>query len=64
MRYLFLVTLIFFAPASFSEWSEAVPVGSLFPSIEAVDQYGKNWTNAELVEEHGLVFFFNRSTRW
>lgn len=64
MRYLFLVALIFFAPASFSGWAEAVPEGSAFPDIEAVDQYGKTWTNAELVGDHGLVFFFNRSTSW
>ncbi len=64
MRYLLLIALIFFAPASFAEWAEAVPVGSPFPNIEAVDQNGKNWTNADLVGEHGLVFFFNRSTSW
>ena len=64
MRHLLLIALIFVAPASSSEWAEAVPVGATFPAVEAADQYGKNWTNAELVGKHGLVFFFNRSTSW
>ncbi len=64
MRYFFVTALILFAPVSFAEWAGTVPVGSPFPAIEATDQYGKNWTNSELVGEHGLVFLFNRSTLW
>lgn len=64
MRHLFIVSLLLIAPYPFAEWAESVPVGADFPQIDAVDQHGKRWANADLMGEHGLVFFFNRSTSW
>jgi hypothetical protein len=64
MRYVLIIILCLFAPASVADWAETVPVGSPFPAIEAADQHGKIWSNSELLGGHGLVFFFNRSTSW
>lgn len=64
MRYFFVATLLLLAPVSFAEWAEAVTVGSPFPNIQAVDQYGNKWNSAALKGEQGLLLFFNRSTLW
>ncbi len=64
MRYLYTLTLVMISALSIAEWADPVPVGNAFPKIDAIDQHGKHWTNNELVGEHGLVFFFNRSTTW
>ena len=64
MPYLLIITLLISAPSSYAEWAESAPVGSAFPQIDALDQHGKQWTNAELLGGHGLVLFFNRSTSW
>ena len=64
MRYILITLLTLLMPASYADWAEKVPTGSEFPTIDAMDQHGKNWTSDSLSGENGFVFFFNRSATW
>ncbi len=51
-------------PVDDLQWASGIPAGSPFPAISAPDQEGQTWTNQGLIGEHGLVFFFVRSSDW
>lgn len=64
MRYLLITILALLGPISYADWAEKVPEGSLFPTIDAMDQHGHHWDNNNLSGKNGYVFFFNRSATW
>jgi hypothetical protein len=64
MRYILITLLVLLVPAAYADWAEAVPTGSEFPAIDAMDQHGNHWTNDSLSGENGFVFFFVRSATW
>lgn len=62
---LFVLTLVVLPVLNASaEWAGKLPLGNHFPTISASDQEGNLRSTEELNGEHGMVFFFNRSTSW
>ncbi len=47
-----------------AEWAAGIPTGTEFPQINAQDHTSRVRTNKSLIGEHGLLFFFNRSSDW
>lgn len=46
------------------EWASNQAVGTTFPTIDAMDQFGEHWTNQNMAARNGFIFFFNRSANW
>ena len=46
------------------DWAQSLRTGSLFPSIEALDQSGQAWNNQGLSGAKGFLFMFSRSVVW
>ncbi len=62
--FIFLISPFTSADLHGEEWAKDIPIGSEFPSINARDQWGKNWNNQKPPGKKGYVIFFNRSATW
>ncbi|HIG43435.1 MAG: hypothetical protein ABGY96_24020 [bacterium] len=65
-RLLLLLVLVLGLPVTAlgAEWAVSFPVGSPFPSVQALDQSGQIWSNEAFSGDNGFLFLFNRSVVW
>ena len=61
-----LVSCFLLLPAGIAadDWAANVPVGSIAPELQAIDQHDKDRNLDNLMGENGLMLMFNRSTVW
>lgn len=61
---LILILVSLTSIVSGQQWAPGLPEGTPFPNINAIDQHGGTWTNKNLIDEKGLIYFFVRSSDW